>query len=677
MHAHYLSFDNVHFRGGQLIQGVNGPIFLKPLPNGQFQLAAQPQIQQIQHPQQSSSPIPIQPHPQGSPHVNILQNQNQSPIPISSPHVGSSSSPHVSRSVTPLQQTRQFQNVNMLQVPSAASQTQQQIIRNLPLTSQISNIGNLQTQQIIPSQGQVLQNQGHAAVQNQGQNYVNTQNTVIQNPNVVNVNVAHVLCPNQFQGQQGQNIQGTLIQTADGKQIIIPNSQLPAQNQIQIQNLPQVLQPQINVVPSSSAAGTTPLVQGGQVVENNAATLGGLGLIRIATSSSSSHDNKVQNVQPQQPTHFLGVNPQGQQILFQRTPTPSPNIVLRPSNIVQLPQQQNQSTNQIVPQASQATQQILLPQVQRIVTGQGQQQVKLVAPSNLQTGNLPMTLNIGGQNIILPSNFQQILQQQQQQSQSNQGPKSSNSVENVHNKSSSCVQMSTALPSSRVATPVSTLQVNSSSTMSNFPLASSLSSQVQTFLVPQITSGTANMTTVTTTVSQNRQGVAHVSMSNSPNMFQTIPSVAAASSTVVAASANQKPFLSAVSNAPKLPTTAIQLPPQVHQQVTKIQTEIRKLASLHDPTDMQKQQLIQYKEGLKQLIAKAQIKIQPSKVGIQPASSQSSTTPSFIGQPAVTQPQPSPSGHHQVVTQPTTGTLLQSQNTGNTQTPNMSGLPGK
>lgn len=229
------NLTNLAQGGGQLIQGVNGQIFLKPLPNGQFQLATQPQIQQIQHPQQSSSPIPIQPLPQGSPHVNI----NQSPIPISSPHViTSSASPHSSRSVTPLQQTRQFQNVSMLQVPGSASQ--QQIIRNLPLTSQISNIGTLQAQQII-------QSQGHAAVHNPGQNYVNTQNTVIQNPNVVNVNVAHVLCPNQFQGQQGQNIQGTLIQTADGKQIIIPNSQLPAQNPIQIQNVQQVLQSQLNL----------------------------------------------------------------------------------------------------------------------------------------------------------------------------------------------------------------------------------------------------------------------------------------------------------------------------------------------------------------------------------------------------------------------------------------------
>jgi hypothetical protein len=49
------------------------------------------------------------------------------------------------------------------------------------------------------------------------------------------------------------------------------------------------------VVPTSSSTGTTPLVQGGQIVENNAAALGGLGYIRIATpSTSSQQESKVQ-----------------------------------------------------------------------------------------------------------------------------------------------------------------------------------------------------------------------------------------------------------------------------------------------------------------------------------------------------------------------------------------------
>lgn len=38
---------------------------------------------------------------------------------------------------------------------------------------------------------------GHAVLTAQGSNIVHTQNALIQNPNVVNVNVAHVL-PNQL-----------------------------------------------------------------------------------------------------------------------------------------------------------------------------------------------------------------------------------------------------------------------------------------------------------------------------------------------------------------------------------------------------------------------------------------------------------------------------------------------
>lgn len=39
--------------------------------------------------------------------------------------------------------------------------------------------------------------QGHAVLASHGSNIVHTQNALIQNPNVVNVNVAHVL-PNQL-----------------------------------------------------------------------------------------------------------------------------------------------------------------------------------------------------------------------------------------------------------------------------------------------------------------------------------------------------------------------------------------------------------------------------------------------------------------------------------------------
>ncbi|CAC5409705.1 unnamed protein product [Mytilus coruscus] len=681
-------------QGSQLFQGVNGQLFLKTLPNGQFQLATHPQIQQIQqHPQQSSSPIPIQPHPQGSPHIH--QTPNQSPIPISSPHVGSSSSsasPHASRSLTPLQQQRQYQNVNMLQIPG--SQSQQQIIRNLPISSQISNISNFQTQQIIQSQGhilsnqgQVLQSHGHAQVPNQGQNYVNTQNTVIQNPNVVNVNVAHVLCSSQFQGQQGQ-IQGTLIQTADGKHIIIPSSQLPSNNQFQIQNVNQMLQPQI--IPTSSATGTTPLVQGGQVVETNAAALGGLGYIRIATPTSSSQETKVQQ---QTATHFLGLNQQGQQILIQRTPTPTPsqNIVLRqvtPPNVLQLPQQQTLASNQVLPQTTQATQQILLPQVQKIMTGsQGQPQVKLVAANNhLQSNNLPMTINIGGQNVILPSNIQQLIQQQQL----NQLQKQASSNENLHqNKStiSGMVMATSTSTSNLISSGLNSAQLlntsmvnNQASNSSQVPQGQSITSQVPTFLLPTVSASTANMTPVTTTVSQTKQMVSQINISSSPKMYQTIPSVASSATSTVTTG---KPFLSAVNNAPKLPMTTIQLTPQAQQQINTIQKEIRKLQSLKDPTDQQTQQLLRYSEALKQIIAKGHIKIQPAQGQLQlqqvTSNQTSNATPMFIGQPAVSVPQLGHVlAHHQSTTQSASSPLVnQSLAAGAVQSQVSGGLPAQ
>lgn len=582
----------------------------------------------------------------------------------------------------------------MLQIPG--SQSQQQIIRNLPISSQISNISNYQTQQIIQSQGhilsnqgQVLQSHGHTQVPNQGQNYVNTQNTVIQNPNVVNVNVAHVLCSSQFQGQQGQ-IQGTLIQTADGKHIIIPSSQLPSNNQFQIQNVNQMLQPQI--IPTSSGTGTTPLVQGGQVVETNAAALGGMGYIRIATPTSSSQETKVQ---PQTATHFLGLNQQGQQILIQRQPTPTPgqNIVLRqvtPPNVLQLPQQQTLASNHVLPQTTQATQQILLPQVQKIMTGsQGQQQVKLVAAGNhLQSNNLPMTINIGGQNVILPSNIQQLIQQQQL----NQLQKQASSTENLHQTKSSIASMVMATSTSTsnlISSGHNSTQLLNTSMMNNPASSTSqvsqghnITSQVPTFLLPNVSASTANMTPVTTTVSQTKQMVSQINISSSPKMYQTIPSVA---SSVTSTVTTGKPFLSAVNNAPKLPMTTIQLTPQAQQKINAIQKEIRKLQSLKDPTDQQKQQLVRFSEALKQIIAKGHIKIQPAQGQMQlqqvTSNQTSNATPMFIGQPAVSVPQLGHVlAHHQSTTpsQSSSSPLVnQSQAAGAVQSQISGGLPGK
>ena len=228
----------------------------------------QSQVQQIHSAVLNRSITPSHPSPIGSPLVSRSQ------TPASSPMVHS-------RSVTPIQtsshvtiassrsQGRGHQqilgniagstNLNVVQIPG---NTQSPLLaRGIQLqgVNQVTNVSgsgvNLQGQNIQglvqqSNQGQpFLQGQGQTLLQGQGQNIVNTQNTVIQNPNVVNLNVAHVLCNPNLQNQTGntgvqqvaQGLQGTLIQTADGKSIIIPNQNLQAGQSI---NLQQLLQPQ-------------------------------------------------------------------------------------------------------------------------------------------------------------------------------------------------------------------------------------------------------------------------------------------------------------------------------------------------------------------------------------------------------------------------------------------------
>nr|KAG5691961.1 hypothetical protein BaRGS_011352 [Batillaria attramentaria] len=97
------------------------------------------------------------------------------------------------------------QQQGMVAASSAGSGQTQQVLQKpshhtgVPLQSFVTN----QTAQ----QNNLLQ--GHAVLASHGSNIVHTQNALIQNPNVVNVNVAHVL-PNQL------NLQGTLIQSTTG-----------------------------------------------------------------------------------------------------------------------------------------------------------------------------------------------------------------------------------------------------------------------------------------------------------------------------------------------------------------------------------------------------------------------------------------------------------------------------
>jgi len=457
--------------GNQIIQGPNGQLILKSASGGQIYLQTQPHLQTLQ---QSSSPVSQIGQFQGTPQViNRILAPNQSPQ--TSSHAPATS-PQVSRSLTPVQSlagmgpvtmmTSKGQghimtaapNVNVLQLSSNAQQ-QQVLTRNLPIQLSNTNAGiSLQGQSAVlqqtQGQGSILQQgqshgsllqqgQGqHAVLPGQGHNIVNTQNTVIQNPNVVNLNVAHVLCNNpQLQNQTSStvhhmapasNIQGTLIQTADGKHIIIPNQQMAQGQSINIQNLPQMtIQPHLNLAQPNNSTGSNMMGNASTVLQGNLA-LGNLGnVIRFTTNTGTTQPDTKSQAQINTTagaTHFIGLNQQGQQIFIQRAPTPSgqQNIILRalnPSNIV-LPQQQSAagvtgSSAQLQTNQTVTSQPVMMSsqqqgvQLQRIVTNAQGQQVKLVGQGGIQT---PLTINLGSNLPNLQSGLQtiQVLPQQQQ-----------------------------------------------------------------------------------------------------------------------------------------------------------------------------------------------------------------------------------------------------------------------
>lgn len=297
-------------------------------------------------------------------------------------------------------------NINLVHLPQTAQQqqhtSQQQqfqlapgTILQIPTASGASQ--NLSTTLI---QGQ------HAFLGQQG-TLVNAQNTVIQNPNVVNVNVAaqHVLCSNPAQQQRTSlgltqspfNIQGTLIQTAEGKSILIPS-----------QNIAQP----INLQGLSVA---TPLAQP-QIQQQ---TQGGVSnMLQIAQQQQQQQTTSNQGLQQ------IVLNHQGQQILVQRAPSVSgqpQNIILRTasgqSGVLQLQQRAGQGTQ------VQSAQQTL----QALAAGGSGQQLHLVTQQGSTQQGVPV-INIGGQNVTLQQLSSQLgnlqgLQIQQSQTQVGQVPK--------------------------------------------------------------------------------------------------------------------------------------------------------------------------------------------------------------------------------------------------------------
>ncbi|XP_064599639.1 uncharacterized protein LOC135466186 isoform X2 [Liolophura sinensis] len=460
-----LSSDTLHF----ISQPLHNQSSTPSPGNGSPLVQAQPQVinplasnhMQYLQGRRSASPATGQHYASSSsPLVSRALTPSQSPITIQT-NVGSPMFPHsiapnqtvinnvkVSRSVTPghtssvtpssgvnintfqlqtsmqppMQVANAMQVQGILQTPTSAAQTQfttsggQQFIQQKTV---VPNIVQTQPQQILHSQPaqtviQNLQNQNllQAIQQNPGllQNMnfstaVSSAQQVKSSASGVNVFSA---VPGSVQNTVG--LQGTIIQTAQGKSILIPN-QLQGQ-QIAVaglQNLqPIAVRPPVNLTQQPSGSGIT-TIQG-------------------TTSNPVS--------QPQ--ISVLNINPQGQQIVIQRAPGPGQpqNIILRTlqPNFIQLqtaagqPSQISTSQSPILSQISQTPQsQGSIPLQPLLSSSQGQQINLLNQAGQLQVGPQgTVTLNIGNQNVNLPQvpsagSFQPTqLQAHSQRSLSNQ-----------------------------------------------------------------------------------------------------------------------------------------------------------------------------------------------------------------------------------------------------------------
>lgn len=684
----FITPPHLFFRStAQLVRGPNGQLILTsgPIQVQQSQQTLQPNS--VQFPSQQFQTPSQSPIPASSPAVNRPLTPASSPLitkSVGSIHYSTSSSDSmpISSSKVHNQPLVGSAGVNFLHIPG---NPQQQILaRNIQVQGQ-TNSGsiNVQGQQILQNSN-VVQNQGHvtylqghgqsamlqgqqgatavlqgqtavlqghtsqaallqgqhghtAMLHGQGQNIVNTQNTVIQNPNVVNLNVAHVLCNNPAlqnqQGgtvQQGQNIQGTLIQTADGKSIIIPSQLLQSGQPINLQNIQQVFQPQLSTsgpsVIQGSSAGGTGLLQGTAMLGNNV-TLGGIGnVIRMATNNSVAGQDKTLGA-----THIpvIGVNSQGQQVLIQRAQSQQQNIMVRtltPQNLQQLQQPSNNNTSTSTYQGSQAShvmqqpllvssqpgiqlQRIITPTGQQVIAGQQNQTVKVIGqnPAGVLSINLPQ--NISFQNPQMQT--VQLLQQQVQRAAL--GVKSE---EGTGSQAQQVVQVAASdahLKTLSFVTKTVSQQGPHIQTSSGLPNdQTNLQTSVQNVFASHV-SVTPHVSVVYSSTpaatSQSQSALSHPIFSTTTQIPHVVPSVVTPqpSSDTKPPSFLPQATLQARSNPPKLQT--IQLTPETQKKLQLIQTELKTLQSLKQLTNEQMQRqrkLIDVQKSILQKCAQQQ-----------------------------------------------------------------------
>lgn len=258
----------------QLLQQGNQQFILKTA-GGQLHLTSQAQLQFQQPVMQSgvhSSSSQFQ-QPMAQTHSN-RQSPALAASPLNRSMTPSSVALPVSFVTTPSSQTISHlksaspaPNVNILHLPQV-QQAQPQLQLAPGTVLQIPGAGGGQ-HVVNANLLQGLSSQQQAALVNQQGTLVNTQNTVIQNPNVVNLNVAHHMPLGvQTAPQAPFNIQGTLIQTPEGKSILIPSQNLA--QAVNIQPLGQLSLPtQLTQTQNPNSVGNMIKLQAPQGTERS------------------------------------------------------------------------------------------------------------------------------------------------------------------------------------------------------------------------------------------------------------------------------------------------------------------------------------------------------------------------------------------------------------------------
>lgn len=326
----------------------------------------------------------------------------------------------IGRSTTP--NNTQMKTTSISPATTGLSMAQ---LQNLVSSGQIQ----LPMQTIIQSSTGQTVLQPQTVLQGTGQ-----RNIVFQNASGQNITMGQIVAgnANQQQASAGQNnaiinifqpnvqgvstnqvggVQGTIIQTAQGKSILIPSQPMGAGQTINLPGLqniqPLQFQTGATVNQAVSSAGTTVIqapqtIMGGNIIGTN--VIGGA--VRLQTSSAQDKGASVIN--PQQQNYV--VNQNGQQVLIQRAANAGQNIIFRTipsSNLIQIQpamssgqSTQGSSTSNLHTISQTNTQPLAVNAVHPQIIAAGQPQVVNTGQPQVVNVGQPQVINAGQPQVV-------------------------------------------------------------------------------------------------------------------------------------------------------------------------------------------------------------------------------------------------------------------------------------